>query len=83
MKSPPSGVMGEVLPIKKRARLYIYNIKEDELTPITDHFTNVSCFNLNKDKSQIVLIANSFIDKMRLSNDLYIYYIEEKHLEKK
>lgn len=67
---------------KKRARLYIYNIKEDELTPITDHFTNVSCFNLNKDKSQIVLIANSFIDKMRLSNDLYIYYIEEKHLEK-
>lgn len=67
---------------KKRVRLYIYNIAEDKLTPITDHFTNVNSFKLNKDRSKIVLITNSYIDKMPLKTDLYIYHIEEEYLEK-
>ena len=67
---------------KKRNRLYIYDIKENVLTPITDEFTNVDSFKLNEDKSKIVLINNSFIDKMQIKSDLYLYLIEEKHLEK-
>ncbi len=62
--------------------MYIYNVKEKEIIPITDEFTNLSSFNLNKDKSKIVIITNSFIDKMSLNDNLYIYNIDEKHLEK-
>jgi dipeptidyl aminopeptidase/acylaminoacyl peptidase len=67
---------------KKRNRLYIYNIKENHLTPITDEFTNVDSFKLNEDKTKIILITSSFIDKMPLKSELYLYHIEEKHLEK-
>ena len=45
--------------------------KRKEIIPITDEFTNVSSFNLNKDKSKIVIIINSFIDKMPLMTNLY------------
>ncbi len=44
---------------KKRNRLYLYNIKEESLIPVTDEFTNVDNFELNKDKSKIVLITSS------------------------
>lgn len=67
---------------KKRMRLYIYNIVENKLNPITDEFTNVGSFRLNKDRSKVLLITNSFIDKMSLKDDLYIYHIDECHLEK-
>ncbi len=73
---------GEGFTNKKRNRLYIYNIKENILTPITDEFTNVDSFKLNEDKSKIILITSSFIDKMPLKSQLYLYNIEEKHLEK-
>lgn len=67
---------------KKRNRLYIYNLKEKTLSPITDEFTNVEGFELSEDKSKIILIANSFMDKMSIKSDLYIYHIEDKKLEK-
>ncbi|NMB28223.1 MAG: S9 family peptidase [Tissierellia bacterium] len=67
---------------KKRNRLYIYNIKEKSLSPITDEFTNVDSFKLNEDKSKIVLITNSFIDKMPTHSHLYLYHIKEDHLER-
>lgn len=67
---------------KKRNRLYLYNIDEKKLTPITDEFTNVESFKLNQDKSKVILIANSFIDKMHIKSDLYIYHVEENILDK-
>lgn len=67
---------------KKRNRLYIYNLKEKTLSPITDEFTNVEGFELSEDKSKIILIANSFMDKMSIKSDLYIYHIEDEKLEK-
>lgn len=67
---------------KKRNRLYIYNLKEKKLTPITDEYTNVNSFKLNEDKSKVLFIAKSFIDKMRIKSDLYIYHIEKNTLEK-
>ncbi|MCF6465239.1 S9 family peptidase [Clostridium sp. Cult2] len=67
---------------KKRNRLYIYNVKENALTPITDEFTNVESVKLNQDKSKAILITNSFIDKMHIKSDLYIYNMEDNSLEK-
>ncbi|MCF6464005.1 S9 family peptidase [Clostridium sp. Cult1] len=67
---------------KKRNRLYIYNLEENEITPITDEFTDVESFKLNQDKSRAIIIANSFIDKMHIRSDLYIYHIKENTLEK-
>ena len=59
---------------KQRNRLYIYNIKENLITPITDEFTNVESFKLDQDKSKAIIIANSFIDKMYV-NPIYIFII--------
>lgn len=67
---------------KKRNRLYIYNIKEDKLKPITDEFTNVNSFEFNKDKSKMVLISNSYIDKEYTSTDLQIYDFDQQRLVK-
>lgn len=73
---------GEGFTNKKRNRLYTYNIKTKTLTPITDEFTNVDSFKLNKDKSKAVLITSSFIDKMHIKSELYLYNIKEEILEK-
>lgn len=67
---------------KQRNRLYIYNIKENLITPITDEFTNVESFKLDQDKSKAIIIANSFIDKMYVKSDLYLYHIKEKSIKK-
>jgi len=78
----PFWLNGQGYTNKIRNRLYIYNIKEKKLTPITDPFTQVHSFKLNEDKTKAVLITNSFTDKMHIKSDLYIYHIEENHLEK-
>jgi len=67
---------------KIRNRLYIYNKEENNLTPVTDVFTHVYSFKLNKNKTKAVLITNSFTDKMHIRDDLYTYHINENHLEK-
>lgn len=67
---------------KKRSRLYIYNIKDEKLTPITDEFTNVEIAKLNKDKSKIIMITSSYTDKMQIKSDLHLYHIKEEALEK-
>ena len=73
---------GEGFTNKIRSRLYIYNIKDKKLKPVTDAFTNVSFFRLNEDKTKAVIITNSFIDKMQIKDDLYLYDIKEDTLEK-
>lgn len=67
---------------KKRNRLYIYNLRDKILTPITDEFTEVESFKLNKDKSKILIVASSYMDKMQLKSDLHLYNIKEDTLEK-
>lgn len=66
---------------KKRNRLYLYNIKTQKLLPITDVFTNVLHFELNQNKSKIVLISNSFIDKMHFKSNIGLYTIKDDNLE--
>lgn len=67
---------------KKRNRLYIYNIKTEKLLPITDVFTDVLSFELNKDKSKAVLICKSYTDKMQIKSDIHLYNIKENTLER-
>lgn len=67
---------------KKRNRLYSYNIEDKSLKAISDEYTNISSFKLNAEKDKLVFIANSFMDKMQLKNDLYIYDILEADFEK-
>ena len=67
---------------KKRSRLYIYNLKDEKITPITDEFTDVASAKLNKDKTKIIIVASSFTDKMQLKSDLHLYDIKEGCLEK-
>ncbi len=66
---------------KKRNRLYIFDKKSKTVKPITDEYTNVEKFKLNNDKSETVIIGNTFKDKMELGSKLYIYSIKENHLK--
>lgn len=67
---------------KKRNRLYIYNLKDKKLTPVTDEFTDVGTVKVNKDKSKVIIVASSYTDKMQLKSDLHLYDIKENKLEK-
>ncbi len=67
---------------KIRNALYIYNIEEDRLTKATDDFTDVYDFRLSRDKNNIVLISNSYIDKKYSYTDLQTYDIENDRLLK-
>ena len=67
---------------KKRDKLYHYNISTGVLSPITDDFTQVESYKLNADKSLMVLITNSYIDKMQTKTDLYLYNLIDQRLEK-
>jgi len=67
---------------KIRSRVYIYNLKDKKLKPITDAFTNAYAFKLNENKSKALIITNSYIDKMQIKDDLYLYDIEKDSLEK-
>lgn len=73
---------GEGFTNKIRDRVYIYNLEDNKLKPVTDVFTNAYYFKLNKDKTKALIITNSFTDKMQLKDDLYLYDIEKDTLEK-
>ncbi|GAB6110021.1 alpha/beta hydrolase family protein [Fusibacter bizertensis] len=66
---------------KKRNRLYMFNKSTNAIKPITDEYTNVENFKIKEDKSTVVLIGNTFKDKMGLGSNLYQYIISEDHLE--
>lgn len=65
---------------RKRNRLYIYNVREGKLEPITGEFADVEAFNLNEDKTKAVILTTTFKDKMLLTNDMSIYDIAGKEL---
>lgn len=67
---------------KTRNKLYHYNISTETITPITDDFTEVESYKLNPDNSLIVMITNSYIDKMQTKTELYTYNLGDNKLEK-
>lgn len=73
---------GEGFTNKKRTKLYIYNFIEDELTSVTDDFTDVYSFELDEEKENVLLITNSYTDKKYSFTDLQMYNLEENSLLK-
>lgn len=73
---------GEGFTNKKRSKLYLYNLVEEKLLPITDDFTSIQSFELDESKENILLLTNSFIDKQYNFSDLQIYNIEKQFLLK-
>jgi dipeptidyl aminopeptidase/acylaminoacyl peptidase len=67
---------------KKRNRLYIYHIEEKQIEAVTDENTNVDVFNFNKDKTKMVVIYNTFTDKMGLVSEMKIYDVVNKEITK-
>ncbi len=67
---------------KIRNALYIYNIEEDRKKKKKEDFTDVYDFRLSRDKNNIVLISNSYIDKKYSYTDLQTYDIENDRLLK-
>lgn len=62
---------------KKRLRLFRYNIQTQEITPITDEFSNVEYISDSPDGKTVLYIANFFRDVMKLPNDLFLYDVEK------
>lgn len=73
---------GEGFTNKTRDRLYIYNIEDGILTPVTDSFTNIISFELDKSKEKLLIVSNSYIDKKYTSTDLQLYNIATGRLLK-
>lgn len=67
---------------KIRNRLYHFNISRKSLTPITDDYTEVGSYELNKDHSLVVLTTNSYTDKMENNTELYLYDLSKNELDK-
>lgn len=67
---------------KKRNRLFIYNLEDKKVKTITDEYTNISTFKLNKEKDKVLFLASSYMDKMQLKSDIYFYDLKVDKLRK-
>jgi dipeptidyl aminopeptidase/acylaminoacyl peptidase len=67
---------------KKRTRLYLFNLKNKEIIPISGEYENVSHFDIAKNGKNILFISNEYKDKMEIRSDLFIYNLETKGKEK-
>lgn len=65
---------------KCRQRLAIYNLKSHELKIITDKSTDVNIADVKDGK--VLIMSDSFTDKMPLTNDISIYDIESGVMNK-
>lgn len=73
---------GEGFTNKRRTRLFLFDSTKNEITPLTDEFTNVESIQLHPSLGKALLITSSFIDKMSLSNDLHQLDLLSLKLEK-
>ena len=67
---------------KQRTRLYLYNLKDNKATPVTDEFTDVESVKLNKDKSKAIIVSSAYMDIYPKNNNLYLYNLETNSLDK-
>ena len=65
---------------KKRNRLYIYNKKDETVTPITDEFTDVSYYDYSEDK--ILFVSTTYKNKLESESELSEYNIKTKETKK-
>lgn len=73
---------GEGFTNKIRNKLYIYDIESEEISSVTDDFTDVYEFKIDKGHENIVLISNSYIDKQYSHTELQTYNIENDSIIK-
>ncbi|WP_294561157.1 S9 family peptidase [uncultured Traorella sp.] len=59
-------------------RLYLYDASADELTAITSDEINVSSYRLNKEKNEVLFVANEDLKKTTDKNSIQIYSFENK-----
>lgn len=73
---------GEGFTNKKRARLYLFNLRENKFMPITDELTDVQHFDISQDGKKILFVSNRYENKMEIRSDLFLYEVENNSLEK-
>lgn len=67
---------------KKRNRLYLYNVSNQQYVSITDELTSVQSFSLNPGKGKVVFTAKTYQDMYPLTNGIFMYDIEKQTTEK-
>ncbi len=72
---------GESFTNKLRNRLYVYNLKEGKLNPITNGFTDILDYKLNKDKDKMIFLSRTFQDRMELEVDFHIYDLKKNTIK--
>ncbi|WIV13819.1 S9 family peptidase [Proteiniborus sp. MB09-C3] len=77
----PFWLNGQGFTNKKRNRLYIYNIKEGKAIAITDEYTDVGSYKLNRERTKALIIGSTYTDKMEMKSDIYILDIENNSLK--
>ncbi|WP_026478755.1 alpha/beta hydrolase family protein [Alkaliphilus transvaalensis] len=67
---------------KKRNRLCLYHVKDQRLEVLTEVLTTIHGYQLNEDKTKVVFIGNTYENKAEMDNDIYLYDLVAKQLEK-
>jgi len=63
---------------RKRSRLYLYDVKHMMGETITDEFTNVASFQLDKENGEILFTKSTYKDKAPTYNQLMLYSVKDK-----
>lgn len=67
---------------KCRNRLFVFHNDSGKIDTITDGYMDVSSFNMDKNKENVVFTAAIFKEKMELVNDIYVANIKTCKVEK-
>ncbi|MFW5799777.1 MAG: alpha/beta hydrolase family protein [Spirochaetota bacterium] len=67
---------------KKRIRLYLYNTEKNDVEQLTEGYLTISGFELNEARDKAIFSGVEFKDKLPNINDIYIYDLKEKKLNK-
>lgn len=78
----PFWTNGGTFTSRKRQRLYIYHVDTDKIEAITDEYTNVGAFEINKAKTKVLIISNSFKNKMEIVDTMSILELETGKIDK-
>lgn len=65
---------------KKRNRLYLYDIESNKYEAITEELMSIGSFNVSSDKSKVVFIADTFKDKLPITNSVFVYDLNNRQL---
>lgn len=67
---------------RKRNRLYIYHVDTDKIEAVTGEYENVGTFQISPEKTKVLIVSNTFKDKMGLVDDMSILNLETKEITK-